>query len=68
LEELLRRLYCTPYKGNLRQFCEELEVKSTIVMNKLDLENNQYNSSVYTKAIKNTIKRSLPDRLVMTNE
>lgn len=37
----MRRLYCTPYKGNLRQFYEELEDKSTIVIIQLDLENNQ---------------------------
>lgn len=39
--QVISRLYCTPYKGNLRQFYEELEDKSTIVIIKLDLENNQ---------------------------
>jgi len=70
LEELLQRLYSTPYKGNLRLFCEELEDKSTIIINKLALEGNQNDSIVYTQAmattIKNTIQRKLPDRLFMT--
>jgi len=70
LEELLQRLYSTPYKSNLRLFCEELEDKSTIIKNKLSLEGDQNNSIVYTQAmattIKNTIQRKLPDRLFMT--
>jgi len=70
LEELLQRLYSTPYKGNLRLFCEELEDKSSIIINKLALEGDQNNITVYTQAmvttIKNTIQRKLPDRLFMT--
>jgi len=70
LEELLQRLYSTPYKGNLRLFCEELEDKSTIIINKLSLEGDLNNSIVYTQAmattIKNTIQRKLSDRLFMT--
>lgn len=70
LEELLRRLYYTPYKGNLRQFCEQLEDKSTVIIDKLALEGDQNNTIVYTQSmattIKNTIKRSLPDRLYMS--
>jgi hypothetical protein len=59
LEELLRRLYCTPYKGNLRQFCEELENKSTIIINKLAWENNQNNTLVYSQAMATTIKNTI---------
>lgn len=66
---LLRRLYCTPFKGSLRLFCEQLEDKSTVIINKLALEDYRNNTAFYTQAmattVKNTIQRSLPDRLFM---
>lgn len=69
-EELLRRLYNTPFPGSIRKFVEDLEVKSFTISNKLTLENNINNTLLYTNALNNTVKdvimRKLPDRLFMT--
>lgn len=69
-EELLRRLYNTPFAGSIRKFVEDLETKSFIISNKLMLENNVSNTILYTNAMNNTVKdvimRKLPDRLFMT--
>lgn len=68
-EELLRRLYNTPFNGSLRKFIEELEEKCFIITNKLSLENNPFNNHIYTNGMNNTVKdviiRKLPDRLYM---
>jgi len=43
-EELLRRLYNTPFSGSIRKFVEELDIKSFTISNKLMLENDINNT------------------------
>lgn len=49
LEELLGKLYCTPFKGNLYLFCEQLKDKSTLIINKLAFEDDRNNTTVLHK-------------------
>jgi len=70
VEELLRRLYYTNFQGNLRKFCNEIEIKHLVISNKLELEGNPNELILYTEAMfrttKNLIQRKLPDRICMT--
>jgi len=44
LKQLLRRLFNTNYKSNLRKVCTDVEEKMTTISNKLELEGNLKNS------------------------
>jgi len=63
-EELLRRLYKTPFSGSIRKFVEELEIKSFTISNKL--ENDINNTVLYTNALNNTIKDVIMRKLQYT--
>jgi len=57
VEELLRRLYNTNFQGNLRKFCNEIELKKLVISNKLELEGNPNELILYTKAMFRTTKK-----------
>jgi len=64
--KLLENFRETPYKGNLRAFCEEAERRRQVLISKLHLEGNQPDFLIYLQAIKDSIKiliRKLPIQL-----
>jgi len=54
--KLLENFRETPYKKNLRAFCEEAERRRQLLISKLHLEGNQPDFLIYVQAIKNSIK------------
>nr|pir gag protein - fruit fly (Drosophila ananassae) transposon Tom [Drosophila ananassae]CAA80823.1 gag protein [Drosophila ananassae] len=64
--KLLENFRETPYKGNLRAFCEEAERRRQILISKLHLEGNQSNLIIYLQAVRDSMKtlvRKLPIQL-----
>lgn len=64
--KLLENFRETPYKGNLRTFCEEAERRRQLLISKLHLEGNQTDFVIYVQAIRDSIKvliRKLPIQL-----
>jgi len=66
-ENIIQHVRDTQYQGSISKFVNELQFRSSKVSNKLELESDQIERSVYTnflnKTIKDCIERKLPDRL-----
>jgi len=66
-EDIIQHVRDTPYQGSISEFVNELKFRSSKVHNKLELELNQLERSIYTnflnKTIKDFIERKFPDRL-----
>jgi len=66
-EDIIQHVRDTQYQGSISKYVNELQFRSSKVNNKLELESDQIERSIYTnflnKTIKDCIERKLPDRL-----
>jgi len=66
-DDIIQHVRDTPYQGSISKFVNDLKFRSSKVHNKLELESDQIERSIYTivlnKTIKDCIERKLPDRL-----